>query len=96
MRKYISLISLISFGFLTSIKNVFAGDEFIKFNTVSSEIINKPNTGDTNALIIYGSIIAISILALIIINIKSLRKNKNNNESKIDNSTTENQENKDN
>lgn len=93
MKKYITSISLALCGVLSSITNVFAGDKLINFNTISTEVSNKPNTGDTNTLIIYGSIAVIALLVLIFINIKDLGKKKDNNEQQVNDSIEENEDN---
>lgn len=93
MKRYITSISLALCGVLSSIKNVFAGDKLIDFNLVSAEISNKPNTGDTNTLIIYGSVALIALLVLIFINVKGLKKNKDNNEQQVNNQTEEDKDN---
>ena len=77
MKKYIASISLALCGVLSSITNVFAGDKLISFGTISIGVSNKPNTGDTNTLIIYGSIAVVALLALIFINLKGSKKNNN-------------------
>lgn len=50
---------------LISSKVAFAGDFLFD---VASGITDKPNTGDSNILIIYGAIIGIALIALIFIN----------------------------
>lgn len=92
MKKYITSMSLALCGVLSSITNVFAGDKLISFGTISIGVSNKPNTGDTNTLIIYGSIAVVALLALIFINLKGLKKN-NNDEQQTNDSIEENEDN---
>lgn len=90
MKKYIASISLALCGVLSSITNVFAGDKLINFNAISEKVSNKPNTGDTNTLIIYGSIAIIALLVLIFINLKDSKKKNDKNEQQVNDSIEKN------
>lgn len=92
MKKYMTSMSLALCGVFSSITSVFAGDKLINFNVISTEVSNKPNTGDTNTLIIYGSIAVVALLALIFVNLKSSKK-KNNDEQQTNDSVEENEDN---
>lgn len=76
MKKLASLGVLVS-SILMSTMTSFAGDRLL--SNAFELSTNKPNTGDTNMVLIYGAIIAVAIVLLIVINFKGSKKNKNEN-----------------
>lgn len=80
MKKLASLSVLVS-SVLMSTMTSFAGDRLLS-NTFELST-NKPNTGDTNMVLIYGAIIAVAVLLLVIINFKGSKKNKNENSNEL-------------
>ena len=68
MKQFMVSMGLAICSALTKVINVFAGDSL--FSITNNDLSAKPNTGDTNVLIIYGSIAFIALLVLILINIK--------------------------
>ena len=85
MKQFIVSMGLAVCSVLTKVTTVFAGDSL--FSITNNDLSAKPNTGDTNVLIIYGLIAVVALLVLILINVKGSKKkgiNKENN-SKEDN-----------
>lgn len=80
MKKLASLSVLVS-SVLMSTMTSFAGDRLL--SNAFELSTNKPNTGDTNMVLIYGAIIALAVLLLVIINFKGSKKNKNENSNEL-------------
>lgn len=57
---------------LISSKIAFAGDSLFD---IAYSVSDKPNTGDSNTLIIYASVIGIALIALIFVNCTGKSKN---------------------
>lgn len=71
---------------ISSTKVSFAGDKLIGglFGNLNA-ISDKPNTGDTNTLVIYGAVAIIALIMLIVINVKDSNFNKKNKQEDAEN-----------
>ena len=77
MKKIVSLGALFT-SILASTVASFAGDKSLLSNIANSGI-EKPNTGDTNMILVYGGIIAVVAILLVVINLKGSKKNTSEN-----------------
>lgn len=75
LKKSIFLTTTMISGALCSMTS-FAGDKAIYdiFNKSVGELSDKPNTGDTNIMLLYGAIAVIALVALIVVNVKGNKK----------------------
>ena len=88
MKKSMLTLCMSLFSSMVLLKESFAGDRLFDFvNTVS----DKPNTGDSNTMIIYGSLAIVALIVLIMLNVKDSKK-KNNEENNIKDNTEDNTE----
>lgn len=87
MKKY-ALLMTSALGVMVNNIKSFAGDSLV-YNLVSKVndgVLDKPNTGDTNSLLVYGGIIAVVVILLVLINMKG---SKNNDDLNNTNNTNE-------
>lgn len=83
LKNCIFLTTTALFSTIASVTTALAGDKIFS-NTFDKvvDFTDKPNTGDTNTLVIYASIAIIAIIALVVINVKDSKKKKKNIEDK--------------
>ena len=87
--KKINLLMTAMPALLLSSIHSFAGEGIV--NNVLSDN-NKPNTGDTNTMLIYGAVVAVVIILLLVLNLKKPKKDNDeiatNTQDSIENNNT--------
>ena len=87
MKKFNLLMTAIPALLLSNIQS-FAGEGIV--NKLIDN--NKPNTGDTNTMLIYGGVVAVVIILLLVLNLKKPKKDNNeiatNTQDSIENNNT--------
>ena len=86
MKKTKLLIATLPALLLSKIQS-FAGDGIINNTLLDS---NKPNTGDTNTILIYGAVVATVIILLLVLNLKKPKKNSEEQNTEIKDSIENN------
>lgn len=83
LKNCIFLTTTALFSAIASMKISLAGDKMF-YNVLENSVnfTDKPNTGDTNTLVIYASIAIIALIALVVINVKDSKKKKKNAKTK--------------
>lgn len=78
MKKINLLMTAIPALLLSKIQS-FAGEGVVNNMLLDN---NKPNTGDTNTMLIYGAVVVIVVILLLVLNLK--KPKKDNNEQNIE------------
>ena len=85
MKKFNLLMTAIPALLLSNIQS-FAGEGIVN-NLIDN---NKPNTGDTNTMLIYGGVVAVVIILLLALNLKKPKKDNSEENNEVQNSVENN------